>query len=89
MSQPPSYPEKVVSSRRHREANNRSHDRENSGIGCENLEDLDGLEVSVSVCVHYESVDFHFGPLVRTRMVNVERFNPCRQDMEYSSTTCS
>lgn len=28
---------------------------------------------SVSVCVHYESVNYHFGPLVRTRMVNVER----------------
>ena len=27
----------------------------------------------LSVCVHYESVDYHFGPLVRTRMVNVER----------------
>jgi hypothetical protein len=51
MSQPPSCPEKVISSGRHREANNRSHDRENSGIGCENLEDLDGLEVSVSVCL--------------------------------------
>lgn len=28
---------------------------------------------SVSVCDHYESVNYHFGPLVRTRMVNVER----------------